>query len=181
MNPLRFSLLSFFSCLGISLFLISPLFAQVFELGPSPSSNFDAVFNLPGNGAVIVGNSQSVGGFGLIQLNVSTGAVGNFFSANSGGEVNISGGSLGTNFSANSGSEVNISGGTVGDDFAANFGSVVNISGGTVGEDFVASSGSLVNISGGAWGGALMPYPIARSTSAVESSVFSLLPLAAVS
>ena len=127
--------------------------AQVFDSGPSPSSSFAIVINLPGDEMVITGDEdESVGGSGeTTQLNVSAGMVGRSFFAGFNSEVNISGGSVEDLFTAFSGSEVNISGGTVGDFFDANSGSEVNISGGTVGDFFDANSGSEVNILGSAF------------------------------
>ena len=140
--------------LGISALLVSPSLAQVFGPGPSPSSLFDTVLNLPGDEAVVTGaDFESIGSFEqTTQLNVSDGgAVGFLFFADN-SEVNISGGTVGDIFTSLSNSEVNISGGTVGDFFDAGIGSVVNISGGTVGNFFTANSGSEVNISGGTVG-----------------------------
>ena len=156
-QTLRLSSLSLVSCLGISVMLISPALAQVNGPGPSPSSAFDIVLNLPGDEAVITGAivGESIGGTPgqTTQLNVSDGGeVGGGFFANSGGEVNIVGGILGGRFFANSGSEVNISGGFVDLGFDAASESVVNISGGTVSSSFIALSGSEVNISGGTVG-----------------------------
>ena len=128
--------------------------AQVFDSGPSPSSSFAIVINLPGDEMVITGDEdESVGGSGeTTQLNVSAGMVGRSFFAGFNSEVNISGGSVEDLFTAFSGSEVNISGGTLGNFFDAFSGSQVNISGGTVGDFFDAFSGSEVNISGGTVG-----------------------------
>ena len=128
--------------------------AQVFDSGPSPSSSFAIVINLPGDEMVITGDEdESVGGSGeTTQLNVSAGMVGRSFFAGFNSEVNISGGSVEDLFTAFSGSEVNISGGTLGNFFDAFSGSQVNISGGTVGDFFDAFSGSQVNISGGTVG-----------------------------
>ena len=154
-QPLRTSPLSLVTCLatclGISAFWVSSASAQVNGLGPSPASDFDIVFNLPGDEAEFSSSSESIGGvFGLTQLNITSGGIltPTFFSANAGSEVNINGGDLGNNFTANSGSEVNIGGGSVGFNFDVFEGSVVNISGGTFGNTFDAFSGSTVNFSG---------------------------------
>lgn len=112
----RRSPLTLVRCLsiGICTLLISPALAQVNGPGPSPSSDFDIVLNLPGDEAVITGGyNESIGGVAgqTTQLNVSDGGnVGFSFEANSGSEVNISGGTVGDFFDANSGSEVNILG-----------------------------------------------------------------------
>ena len=99
-QALRVSLLSLVSCLCISALLMSPALAQVNGPGPSPSSLFDTVLNLPGDEAVITGvdgnanvDGESIGGVPgqTTQLNVSDGGnVGAFFDANSDSEVNIS-------------------------------------------------------------------------------------------
>ena len=122
------------TCIGILVLLISPALAQVNGLGPSPSSSFDTVLNLPGdeaslNGVILQGILGGVTGQ-TIQLNVSDG------------------GEVGSRFAAFPGLEVNVSGGTV-DDIEVNFGAVVNMSGGTVGDEFSARPGSVVNFSGG--------------------------------
>ena len=108
------STLSFISSLstfiGVWALLVAPGLAQVNGPGPSPSSSFDIVLNLPGDEAIITGDiSEQVGG-GMVttQLNVSDGGVvGQFFNVLTGGEVNISGGTIGS-IRAFSGSEVNI-------------------------------------------------------------------------
>lgn len=139
-----------------SALLISPVLAQVNGPGPSPSTDFDIVLNLPGDEAVITGGrEESIGGVQgqTTQLNVSAGAtVGRDFSVNRGGELNISGGTVEFGLEANFDSEVNLSGGIVGNSFDADSGSVVNISGGTVDGFFRANSGSAVSISGGTIG-----------------------------
>ena len=69
--------------IGISALLIapSPAPAQVFEPGPSTSSEFDTVINLPGDEAIITGAvRESIGGIPgqTVQLNVEAGGfVGN--------------------------------------------------------------------------------------------------------
>ena len=142
------------TCLGVWICWISPALAQVNGSGPSPSSSFDSVLNLPGDEAIIAGDDfEGIGGVPeqTAQLNVSDGGVvGEGFVVVSGSEVNISGGSVGEGFVAFSNSEVNISRGFVGEGFRA-FSSEVNISGGSVGGDFNASR-SVVNISGGSLG-----------------------------
>ena len=162
-------------CFGGCGLLVSPGLAQVNGPGPSPSSDFDIVLNLPGDEADITGASfESIGGVvgqttqlnvgddGTVgpgfhalsgsELNIRGGAVDNFFTANSGSEVNISGGAIGVEFEANSGSVVSVSGGSVRGGFDALSGSEVNISGGGFDQFFEASSGSEVNISGGNFG-----------------------------
>ena len=152
-QTLRVSSLSLINCLGILVLLVSPSLAQVNGPGPSSSSLFDTVVNLPGDEAIISGGPGELVGLPLgqtTQLNVSNGGtVGDDFLALPGSEVNISGGAVGTLFDALPDSEVNISGGTVGGFFDANEGSEVSVSGGTVGLGFLANNGSLVNISGG--------------------------------
>ena len=148
------SVLPLLSCLVIwaSVWALLPSRAlgQVNGSGPSPSSDFDIVLNLPGDEAIITGaDNESIGGTPgqTTQLNVHTGGViGRGFVVSSGSELNIIGGNVGS-FSAESGSVVNVSGGTV--HFSANSGSVVNISGGTIVGPYFANSGSLLNISGG--------------------------------
>lgn len=133
--------------LGLTL-LASPLAAQVFDSGPSDSSLFDVVMNLP--------QDPDIGEFGFFgddgsttQFNVSDGgSIGEFFSANSGVEVNVSGGNLANFFYAFPGSEINISGGNVGICFDAFPTSLVNISGGTIGENFRAQPDSEINLFG---------------------------------
>ena len=141
------------ACLGAWICWISPALAQVNGSGPSPSSSFDNVLNLPGDEAVITGNPfESIGGVPeqTTQLNVSDdGVVGRVFAALSGSEVNISGGSVGDDFRTFPGSEVNISRGFVGEGFRAFSGSEVNISGGSVGDGFDALLGSDVELIGG--------------------------------
>lgn len=147
--------------LAATLVLLASLFvpqagqAQVNGPGPSPSSSFDVVLNLPGDENVVTGaDDEGVGGVDgqTIQLNVNQGTVGNVFQTRFGSEVNIIGGVVGESFITFTGSEVNISGGTVGNFFTARSGSVVNISGGTFGPNFTAINGSVVNISGGTVG-----------------------------
>ena len=135
--------------LGLTL-LALPVAAQVFDPGPSASSMFDSVINVPPNPDIEL--SAVIGGDGLTtQLNVfDNGSVERFFTAESGAEVNITGGSVGGLFRANSGSEINISGGDVGAFFNANDGSLVDITGGSVDTGFDAGSGSEVSIRGGA-------------------------------
>ena len=138
--------------LGLSLFA-RPVAAQVFDSGPSESTLFDTVINLP-PAPDIVGPNQSIGDDGFnTQLNIFDGGSVDFgFSANSGSEVNINGGEVDDVFSAVAGSEVNVSGGEVGRVFRASSDSEVNISGGRFGWEFGAFSGSVVNISGGTFG-----------------------------
>jgi len=174
-QALPVSSLSLISCLGLLALLMSTSVAQVNGPGPSSSSDFDTVVNLPNNQAVFsMIFSQGIGGVPgeTIQLNVNEGGiVGNEFEVGAGSEVNISGGivgfsfdpvdsevnisggSVGTAFDAGAGSVVNISGGTVGAGFNAFFGSEVNITGGTVEGFFDSLNGSVVNISGGTVGG----------------------------
>ena len=108
-QALQVSVLSLVGFLSLSAFE-APVLAQVFEAGPSPSSLFDTVLNLPGDEAVINGNIfPSIGGApGLTtQLNVDDGGtVPLGFDANSGSEVNVSGGNVGIFFTAGLGSEV---------------------------------------------------------------------------
>jgi hypothetical protein len=147
-------------CIGMLALLDSPTLGQVNGPGPSPSSSFDTVINLPGDEPPIDENSSvSVGGVPgqTTQINISDGTViDRRFIANAGAEVNIGGGSVSTAFVANSGSEINLSGGTVmnrfQEPFFADSGSVVNISGGAVTTRFTASGSSVVNISGGTFG-----------------------------
>ena len=139
-TPLSLCLLGL---LGLSLF-DSPLVGQVFDSGPSDSALFDTVINLPGDEAVITGDTgESIGGPGqTTQLNLNDGGgIGFFFNANFGSEVNISGGTVDGFFTANDGSEVNISGGIVVSEL--NFGGFDEFRGG-----FSALSGSKVNIFG---------------------------------
>ena len=139
-------------CLLVITHFSSSALAQVNGPGPSPSSSFDIVLNLPGDEAVITGGwDESIGGVQgqTTQLNVSDGAtVGRNFSVNRGGELNISGGTVEFGLEANFDGEVNLSGGIVGSSFEA-FRGVVNISGGTIDGFFRANSGSAVSISGG--------------------------------
>ena len=154
----------FFVCgVGTWALLISSAWAQVNGPGPSLSSTFDTVLNLPGDEAVITGaDDESIGGVSgeTNQLNVNSGGgVGVSFTINSGSEVNISGGMLGRLSESRSGSEVNISGGILGDSFSAFAGSVVSINGGAVCAGFDALSGSEVSISGGAIANSFEAHP----------------------
>ena len=105
------------TCLGIFVLFVPPASAQVNGPGPSPSSSFELVLNLPGDDAVIsdgIGFSSGQ----TTQLNVREGGiVAGGFNVIGNSEVNISGGSVGGGFDARSGCEVNISGGTVGERF----------------------------------------------------------------
>lgn len=119
--------------------------AQVFELGPSSSSLFDTVINIPPDVAMTsAGNST--------QINLAPGGtlLGDF-QANAGSEINISGGTVGphpTRLYANSGSEVNISGGRI-TNLVANPGSIVNfLGGGDSNSIFTAKAGSVLNVFG---------------------------------
>ena len=68
-GPLFFST----GLLGMAL-LTTPATAQVFDSGPSDSSLFDNVLNLPNDPDI--GPSQSIGGDGLTtQINVSSGGL----------------------------------------------------------------------------------------------------------
>ncbi len=131
---------------AVLLLITSVSTAQVFDPGPSDSSLFTTVINLPPDPNI--GDGEGIGD--STQLNVATGGVvGDDFTVDSGGEVNISGGLVGQNLGALAGSEVNISGGTVGGSFEASRNSFVTISGGTVGPEFRAPFGSLVELVGG--------------------------------
>ncbi len=142
------------SALGISalaalLLVAVPGSAQVFEPGPSDSSLFETVINLPPDPNI--GHGESIGD--STQLNVSEGGeVGSSFDANPGSEINVYGGTLGFGVAALSGSEVNVLGGYVGHDFIATEGSFVNVTGGTVGYKFDTRPGSVVSIGGGTIG-----------------------------
>jgi hypothetical protein len=127
--------------------LLSPLstYAQVFELGPSPSSLFSTVINIPPTTTITSAGSST-------QINLTTGgSITGDFNANAGSEINISGGSVGphpTRLNANSGSEVNVSGGRV-TNLLASSGSVVNfLGGGDSNSIFRASAGSVFNLFG---------------------------------
>ena len=86
-------------CIGGCGLLISPALAQVNGPGPSPTSDFDIVLNLPGDEADITGaRFESIGGVAgqTTQLNVGDDAiVGSSFHALSGSELNIRGGAVG--------------------------------------------------------------------------------------
>jgi hypothetical protein len=133
--------------------LSSPALAQVNGPGPSPSSSFDTVLNLPGDDDRVTNPIGGISGQ-TTQLNVTDGgSVGFFLKALSGSEVNVSsGGVVGARFEAFSGVEVNISGGIIGDSFRAFSGSTVDIGGGIFGNGFSPESGSVVSISGGSFG-----------------------------
>ena len=150
------------SWVGSLALLISPAVAQAVNgSGPSASSLFDRVFNLPGDESAIPGdpseNSNTIGGggaafggpfvTGTTQLNViSGGIVGDNAFVDFNTEVNISGGTVGAGYSAFF-SEANISGGTIGNGFSS-LGAEVEISGGTFGNNFVIFPGSVVNVTG---------------------------------
>lgn len=147
-----------FSCLlsllGLTL-LAAPAVAQVFDPGPSSSSLFDNVLNIPPDPDIIAGFPPlpSVGGDGLTtQINIFDGGMVTGLSTFSGAEVNISGGQLRLELVGN-GSEINVSGGLLfGETFAVT-GSMVNIfNGGALGSNFNASIGSMVNFHGGTVG-----------------------------
>ena len=146
-----------------SIFFSSTAFAQVFNDGPSDSSQFSNVIDVPGDFTDVPSDQDSrfvVGGASgeTTQLNIANGgSVGDLVAANSGTEVNISGGSVGDSLTARSGSEVNITGGVVGTNLRALSGSLINISGGDIGASFQGNSlnadpGSVVNITGGSFG-----------------------------
>ena len=183
-QALRVSRLSFANCfgiwIGISALLISPATAQVNGSGPSPSSDFDTVVNLPDDQLGFDGDIGGVAGE-TIQINVlfggrvrssfadfgsevnfNGGAVEDLFSAGSGSEVNVIAGNVflfrGA-LEALSGSNVNISGGALRGDVSARSGSVVDISGGRFLSNFEADSGSLVHISGGTFGNDFVAAP----------------------
>ena len=132
------------TCLGISALLNSPALAQVNGPGypvngpgPSPSSEFDIVFNIPGDEDILTGfNDQPLpGGFEFdpttTQVNVSDGAqLREGFNVCGFQELNMTGGSFDRNFLVCSVGEVNLSGGTVGSSFRALAGSDVQITGG---------------------------------------------------
>ena len=110
MQNLRRSLISLVcTCIGI-LALVAPALAQVNGPGPSPSSAFDIVANLPEDYKFVSGVNIPKGQ--TIQLNVSDGGtLGIAFEAIAGLEMNLSGGTVDRFFDARSGSESNISGG----------------------------------------------------------------------
>lgn len=161
--------------------LISSTFAQIFGPGPSPSSDFSSVFNLPG--ALLPETTFADGspGFQLNsnqvqqvnvndgthiketiqiavgELNITGGCLGRFNV--SGGEVNMSGGTVTRLSSVNRwvspypSSVWNLSGGTVADESGVSRNCIWNISGGTTGDGcFASGSNCVVNISGGSVG-----------------------------
>ena len=123
----------FYTILLASFLLSATASAQVFDDGPSDSTLFTTVFDVPGvdlpNLLIFVGGVPGE----TTQVNISSGGsvVANSFSANAGSEVNISGGSVtGTILTANNGSEINISGGSFSDvGINGSAGSVVNLFG----------------------------------------------------
>jgi len=155
-QALRVSRLLFASRLSIwisiSALLISPASAQVNGPGPSPSSDFDVVVNLPDDQFSF---NDEIGGVAgeTVQVNVLSGGRVDSPRANFGSELNLDGGTLGMPFSAENGSEVNVISGRVGffDDnvFEIHTGSEVNISGGEIDGNIFALSSSSVNVSGG--------------------------------
>ena len=136
----------FLTILLASCFVPTIVSAQVFDLGPSDSSLFTNVIEVP-----MDASPSSVGGVAgeTTQLNLADGGtLVSFFDVDAGAEVNISGGFVGDFLQSVVDSEVNISGGFIDENFGV-LGGVVNISGGEVGDAFLAGNGSLVNISGG--------------------------------
>ena len=131
-------------------------------LRPGQSLTLEGLGSLD-NSFSAIGGTLNVNGGEVIQdldvvdsvVNISGGAIGNGFSANSGSEVDLSSGSISVNFRANSGSTVNVSGGSIGSGFEADQ-SVINIDGGTIGQNFEPGNGSEVNISGGSIGEGFM-------------------------
>jgi len=137
----------------VTILCVQESHAQVFDSGPSDSSLFDTVINLPADQLFISGTIGDTTGNAntTIQINVQEGGTVNAFSdVNSGSEVNMNGGDAGRFIEANA-SEFNINGGSIDIHFEANE-SMVNISGGSVGASFTADSGSEVNLSGGSIG-----------------------------
>jgi hypothetical protein len=123
--------------------------SQVSITGGFIGDNFRALSGsvvniMGGNVGILHGISVSPGS----TVNIMGGQVGQQGTA-SGGVLNISGGALGGNFLANTGSVVNISGGGIGSRFVAWDGSTVNLSGGAIGESFRKEFGSAVTIIGG--------------------------------
>lgn len=139
----------FFVCGAVTwTLLISPASAQVNGPGPSPSSTFDIVLNLPGDEAVITGTlpGEMIGMVAgeTTQLNVSDGGViGALFLVGFGAEVNFSGGSA-ISLVGGPDSELNISGGTVAQVITN---AVADISGGAIGS-LIGGGMSSVNIQG---------------------------------
>ena len=127
----------------------SQAFGQVNGAGPSDSSLFDDVINVPEDlpvfDAGIVGDVAGE----TTQLNLSNGGAINAFSLSirSGVESNISGGTVGRLF-ASAGSELNVTGGIF-SFLETTRDSLTNISGGTFSGDFTTAAGSDVTISGG--------------------------------
>lgn len=123
--------------------------AAVFTPGPSDSSLFDTVIDVPPE---TIGDRQSFGGVTgqTTQVNVSDGGVvGTIVMALSGVEFNITGGTVGDRFQASDGSEVNISGGNIGLGLNVQKGSEVRISGGSFGVSIAMAPGGWLDISGG--------------------------------
>jgi len=84
-----------------------------------------------------------------VEVNVTGGSIGDFFTANRGSTVNVNGGLIGDFFNARIGSDVNINSGTIGDSFNAADSCDVTITGGNIGSGFAAFFGSSVTIAGG--------------------------------
>ena len=155
LNSLRRIFLS--SIAASSLFVASHAIGQVNGVGPSESSLFDTVVNIPEDQAAI-GNLELIGGVDgeTTQFNLSEGgSVGSLFGALSGAEVNISGGMVGDASNpdiealrAFIGSELNVSGGEIGNNAIVR-GATFNMSGGTVGSGLEIESSSVANITGG--------------------------------
>jgi len=113
--------LSIFSLtfMTVSALSISVASAQVNDSGPSDSSLFDTVVNLPGDGALPVGGN--IGGVSgeTTQLNIDDGGfVDTDFNVSFGTEVNVNGGFIDIGFIVDD-SEVNIIDGVVGPLFLA--------------------------------------------------------------
>ncbi|MEQ8838368.1 MAG: hypothetical protein RID07_16305, partial [Lacipirellulaceae bacterium] len=134
---------------------------DIASIGDSASIGSDTTLYLRAGGVIgkrfDAGNND--GSSTNVEVNISGGAVDDFFTANYGSVINISGGTLGRSVraggvptSSERTVEMNISGGTFGGSFSARPGSFVSVSNGEFDNDFQAFTGSKVTLSGGDFG-----------------------------
>lgn len=138
-------------CVGLLALSALPSSAQVNGTGPSDSSLFTTVVNLPEDLTFLPAFDPIINGASgqTTQVNLGSGGVVDFFArTGSGIELNVNGGTVGALFTVGSGSELNLNSGTI-DIFGLEGDGQVNINGGSLTSILLADAGSQVNINGG--------------------------------
>lgn len=84
-----------------------------------------------------------------VEVNISDGVVGDYFTGNAGSITKVSGGQVGDSLLIRGGGAIEVSGGAIGSDFTLDAGSAASISGGSIGSFASVSGSSLLTISDG--------------------------------